>query len=274
MPTTTSADGTTLAYEVEGTGPPLVLVGGAFNDRRSPSAGLPLATHLAADHAVVCYDRRGRGGSGNTLPYAPDREVEDLSAVIAATGGSAAVFGHSSGAALAVRAATAGAGVSRLVLFEPPYTAADEAAAGNDDLARHLCALVAEGRRGDAVETFQLAIGMPRELVEGLRGAPFRPALEAIAHTLPYDLAVIGSGVVPVDLLAQVAVPTVVVVGAVSPDALVAAGRSAAAAVPGARLAIAADVDHSAPPEVLAAAIRDALADQPAASHSATRRVR
>lgn len=260
MLTTTSADGTPIAYEVVGDGPSLVLVGGAFNDRRSPSAGLPLAAQLAGDHAVVCYDRRGRGDSGNTLPYAPEREVEDLGAVIAATGGSAAVFGHSSGAALAVRAAAAGVGVTRLVLFEPPYTADDPAAAGNDDLARRLCALVTEDRRGDAVETFQLAIGLPRELVEGQRGAPFRPALEAIAHTLPYDLAVIGSGVVPEALLRAVAVPTCVVVGAGSPEPLLRAGQAAAAAVPGARLATLEGVDHGAPPDVLAGAIRDALA--------------
>lgn len=258
--TTTSADGTVIAYEAVGDGSPLVLVGGAFNDRRSPSAGLPLADHLAGDHRVVCYDRRGRGDSGDRLPYAPDREVEDLAAVIAAAGGSAAVFGHSSGAALAVRAATAGAGVSRLVLFEPPYTATAPADAANDDLARQLCGLVAEGRRGDAVEAFQLAIGIPRQVVEGLRGAPFRPALEAIAHTLPYDLAVIGSGMVPEDLLRAVEVPTCVVVGAESPEPLVAAGRAVASAVPGARLAVVPGVDHSAPPAVLAAAVRDALA--------------
>ena len=252
MQTTTSADGTTIAYEVVGAGAPLVLVGGAFNDRRSPSAGLPLAGLVAGERTVVCYDRRGRGDSGNTLPYAPEREVEDLAAVIAATGGAAAVFGHSSGAALAVRAAVAGVGVTELVLFEPPYTARDDEAAGNDDLGRRLCALVSADRRGAAVEEFQIAIGMPRELVEAMRGAPFRAALEAIAHTLPYDLAVIGRGTVPAALLARVDVPTRVVVGAASPEALIAAGRATAEAVPGARLDVADGVDHSAAPDVLA----------------------
>ena len=252
METVTSADGTTIAYETVGSGPPLVLAGGAFNDRRSPSAGLPLAAMLTADHTVVCFDRRGRGDSGDTQPYAPEREVEDLAAVIAAVGGSAAVFGHSSGAALGLRAAAAGVGVTALVLFEPPYTAPDLATAGNDELGRRLDELVSAGRRGDAVEAFQVAIGIPVEVVESLRGAPFRPALESIAHTLPYDMAVIGPGTVPVDLLKQVDVPTLVVVGADSPELLVAAGRAVSDGVPGADLEVLDGVDHSAPPEALA----------------------
>jgi len=260
MQTATSADGTTIAYEAAGCGPPLVLVGGAFNDRRSPSAGLPLAARLSGDHTVVCYDRRGRGDSGDTPPYAPEREVDDLAAVIAAAGRSAAVFGHSSGAALALRAAAAGAGATALVLFEPPYTAPDLGRAGNDELRRRLDDLVAADRRGDAVEAFQLAIGIPPEVVEGLRHAPFRHGLEAIAHTLPYDLAVVGPGTVPVDLLKQVDVPTLVVVGAASPEPLRAAGRAVAAGVAGAHLEVLDGVDHSAPPEALAPPVARFLA--------------
>jgi pimeloyl-ACP methyl ester carboxylesterase len=260
MRTTTSADGTTIAYEVVGEGPPLVLIGGAFNDRRSPSAGLPLAEHLADDHAVVCYDRRGRGDSGDILPYAPAREIEDLAAVIAAAGGPAAVFGHSSGAALALRAAAAGVPMTSLVLFEPPFTAATPADAAFDALREELDALLGDGRRGDAVETFQLAIGMPSDLVVALRDAPFRAGLEAIAHTLPYDLAVIGPGTLPVEVAAAVTVPTLVVVGADSPGELVAAGRALAGAVRGGRLAVLEGVDHSAPPEALAAPITPFLA--------------
>ena len=260
METTTSADGTTIAYELVGEGPPLVLVGGAFNDRRSPSAGLPLAEHLAADHLVVCFDRRGRGDSGDTAPYAPEREIDDLAAVIAAAGGPSAVFGHSSGAALALRAAAAGVPVTSLVLFEPPFTAATPDAAGFDVLRRRLEDLVCAGRRGEAVETFQRAIGIPDDVVVALRDAPFRAGLEAIAHTLPYDLAVIGSGTVPEAVARAVAVPTLVVVGAASPSDLVAAGGAVADAVPGARLAVLEGRDHSAPPDVLASAITPFLA--------------
>ena len=151
-----------------------------------------------------------------------------------------------------MRAAAAGVGVTALVLFEPPYTAPDLAAAGNDELGHRLDDLVTAGRRGDAVEAFQLAIGIPPEVVEGLRGAPFRRRLEAIAHTLPYDMAVIGRGTVPVDLLKQVDVPTLVVVGAASPDALIAAGRAVAAGVPDAQLEVLDGVDHGAAPEALA----------------------
>jgi pimeloyl-ACP methyl ester carboxylesterase len=260
MHTATSADGTTISYETVGDGPPLVLAGGAFNDRRSPSAGLPLAELLAGEHAVTCFDRRGRGDSGDTAPYAPEREIEDLAAVVAAVGGRAAVFGHSSGAALALRAAVAGAGVTALVLFEPPFTAPDLGAAGNVELGRRLEDLLAADRRGDAVEAFQLAIGIPPALVAQLRDAPFRPGLEAIAHTLPYDLAVIGPGTVPVDLLKQVDVPTLVVAGSASPEPLVAAARAVAGAVDGAELALVEGADHGAPPDVLAAPVRRFLA--------------
>ena len=253
----TSVDGTTIAFDRLGSGPPVIVVGGQLCDR---SLTRPTAEALAKHFSVFNYDRRGRGDSGDTPPYDPDREVEDLAAVIAAVGGSAAVYGHSSGAALGLRAAAAGVGVSALALFEPPYTAPDLASAGGDELGRRIEALVAAGRRGDAVEAFQLAIGMPRELVEGLREAPFRADLEAIAHTLPYDLAVIGPGTVPVDLLKQVDVPTVVVAGAASPPPLLAAARAVADGVPGAHLEVLDGVDHSAPPEVLAPPVARFLA--------------
>src|ERR1041385_2827660 len=118
MSTVFSEDGTAIAFERFGEGPPLILVVGAFNDR---STGAPLAARLAAHHTVFTYDRRGRGDSGDTAPYAVDREVDDLAVVIAETGGAAAVFGYSSGAILALHAAARGLGITGLALYEPPY---------------------------------------------------------------------------------------------------------------------------------------------------------
>ncbi len=258
MQKVTSSDGTAIAYERIGDGPPLILVGGAFNDRRSPAAGMPLAQELAPDFTVYAYDRRGRGDSGDTLPYAVEREVEDLQALIGVAGGSAALFGHSSGAALALRAAAEVAGVSRLAVFEPPFVAQGEGDSRNSDVAREIDRLVSDGKRGEAVELFQLSIGIPPEIVAQLRHAPFRPALEAIAHTLVYELAVLGSGAVPAEVQ-KIDAPTLVLVGGGSPEPLRVAGRTVADAVPGAQLHVIEGTDHSAGPELIAPPVRTFL---------------
>jgi pimeloyl-ACP methyl ester carboxylesterase len=248
----TSKDGTSIAYERFGEGPPLILIGGAFNDRGSPVAGVPLAQALTAGRSVYAYDRRGRGDSGDTAPYAPHRELEDLGALIDEAGGHAALFGHSSGGGLALAAAAAGLGVTRLAVFEPPYTTPSPEVSETGALAREIERLVAAGERGEAVELFQRSIGIPAEVVEQLRHAPFRPALDAIAHTLAYDLAVMGTGVVPTDLLGKIHVPTLVVVGGDSPEPLQVAARGVVAVVDGADLAVLDGADHSAGTDVLA----------------------
>lgn len=165
------------------------------------------------------------------------------------------MFGHSSGAALALRAAAAGIGVTSVAAFEPPYTARTADEAGNATLAAEIDRLVSSGQRGDAVELFQRSIGIPAEVVEQMRDAPFRPGLQAIAHTLVYDLAAMGSGVVPVDLLAQVDVSTLVIVGGNSLKPLQAAGRAVADVVRGAGLTVLEGTDHGAEPEELAPAV-------------------
>ncbi|TDD76749.1 alpha/beta hydrolase [Actinomadura darangshiensis] len=214
-----SRDGTGIAFDRAGAGPALVHVGGALNDRGS---GAALAALLAPHHTVLTYDRRGRGDSGDTPPYAVEREIEDLAAVIEAAGGSAAVYGMSSGAALAVRAAAHGLPVTRLALFEPPYNPGL-----GDRLTRarahhtELTGLLAEGRRGDALALFMTGVGMPQEMIGQMRGAPMWAALEALAPTLAYDSAVMddaGTGAaLPADLLGRVAVPALVVDGGGSP---------------------------------------------------------
>jgi dienelactone hydrolase len=220
--TVISQDGTRITFEPTGHGPPVVFVVGAFNDR---STGAALADALATDFTTVRYDRRGRGDSGDTAPYAIDREIEDLRAIIDRVGGAAgaAVFGFSSGAALALLAAARGAPVTRLALYDLPLVtdgplgrARREAFPAADHAAR-LAELVAASRRGDAVEYFQArVVGLPEPLIAQFRRAPFRPGLEAIAHTLIYDATLIGDGGLPTDLSA-VRAPTLALAGGAAP---------------------------------------------------------
>jgi pimeloyl-ACP methyl ester carboxylesterase len=167
-----------------------------------------LADALAGDFAVFTYDRRGRGESSDTQPYAVEREVEDLAAVIKEAGGSAFVHGFSSGAVLALHAAANGLAITKATLLEPPIELNGEPA-GATDLPRELRELVAAGRRGDAVEHFNKAIGVPEEMVAGMRAQPFWPKLESIAHTLAYDLEITGS--FPAQRVRDVRIPVLVV---------------------------------------------------------------
>jgi pimeloyl-ACP methyl ester carboxylesterase len=211
MFTTTSADGTMIAYDRHGSGTPIVFASGAFNDRHTLAS---VAAALADAHTVVSYDRRGRGDSGDTAPYAVEREIEDLAAVLAAVGGSAAVFGFSSGANLGLLAASRGVPVTSLIMYEAPY-ALDDADRRPADLPSRLAALVAAGRRADAVTTFQLeGIGLPPEMVAGIRQAPFFPALEAMAHTVVYDATLSGRPYDrPTPEMRAVSVPVLVLTG-------------------------------------------------------------
>ena len=186
--TVQSADGTDIAIERAGCGPALVMVQAAGTFRgMDPMAAL--GEHLAEHFTVFRYDRHGRGESGDTAPYSVAREVEDLAAVIRASGGVAFVFGFSSGAAVALHGATAGLPIPKLVLLEPPIELGERSA---DDAAfrDELVALIEAGRRGDAYEHFNRSIGVPDELISGLRAAPYWPALESLAHTLVYDVDV------------------------------------------------------------------------------------
>src|SRR5437763_5434298 len=162
-----SGDGTTIAFERSGEGPPVILVGGAFQDRGSLA---PLAAELAPSLTVYCYDRRGRGGSGDTPPYAVGREVDDLRALVAEAGGTAALFGVSSGAILALEAA-AGAPVTKVAAFEPPYTVDDGRPPQSAALAGEVAELIHAGRPGDAVELFLgKGVGLPPEQIAQMRG--------------------------------------------------------------------------------------------------------
>jgi pimeloyl-ACP methyl ester carboxylesterase len=161
------------------------VVGGALNTRGS--AG-PLVAALSSSFTVIAYDRRGRGDSGDTAPYAVERELEDLVAVIRAVGGPALLLGHSSGGALALEAARGGSDVEALVVYEPPFIVDGTRPPVPDGYVQRLDELVDSGRRGDAVAYFlETGVGLPRAVVDGMRGMPMWPSLEDLAHTLGYD---------------------------------------------------------------------------------------
>jgi pimeloyl-ACP methyl ester carboxylesterase len=257
----TSADGTAIALERSGHGRAVVLVGGAFQDRATPRG---LAALLAAHFTVVVYDRRGRGDSGDSAAYAVEREVEDLHAVIERVGGRAAVFGHSSGAILSLEAARSHGPVERVVAYEPPYIAGGRPRPA-DDVVDRLRALLAAGRRDDAVALFQTeAVGIPAPLVEGLRRTEMWPGLVRLAHTLPYDVEITGPGNrLRLDHLAQVAVPALVIAGNAGFPWMMSGTRAAAAAIPGGRHLTLEGGDHGTPqthPELLLPLILDFLA--------------
>jgi pimeloyl-ACP methyl ester carboxylesterase len=250
--TAQSTDGTRIAFERSGDGPPLILVVGAFNDRLT---GAPLGRFMQPHFSVFNYDRRGRGASGDTLPYAVDREIEDLAALIAEAGGSAAVFGYSSGAILALKAAARGVGITKLVLYEPPFRNAPSQV----DHAAQLARLIAAGQRGEAVEYFQRLVGIPDEIIIQMRNAPFRPALEAMAHTLVYELTIIGDAALPIDILASVSIPTLVMAGTNSPDWMRHVARSAAEAVPHGMYRSLEGQTHDMVPEAIGPVVREFL---------------
>lgn len=186
-----SKDGTLIAFDQSGQGPALILVAGATATR---AAAEGLAAALAPYFTVFAYDRRGRGDSGDTAPYAVEREVEDIEALIDGAGGSAFVFGHSSGAILALEAARLlPTKIVRLALYEPPFIIDDSHPPAPADYVAHLNELIATGRREEAVAYFMIeAVGMPAEMVAQARQAPMWPGLVALAHTIAYDGAIVG----------------------------------------------------------------------------------
>jgi pimeloyl-ACP methyl ester carboxylesterase len=257
MPTVASTDGTTIAFDRIGQGPPLILVVGAFNDRMT---GAPLAEFLAPHFTVFTYDRRGRGDSGDTPPYAVEREIDDLAALIGAAGGAAAVFGYSSGASLALQAAGHALPITRLAVYDAPYIPDRSHLPPPTDHAAHLAELIAAGRRGEAVEYFQRdMVGLPEEVVTQLRQAPFRPALEAMAHTLVYEANILGDQSLPSELAAAIAIPTLVVAGGASP--FMRAGAEALAdALPRGQARILEGQTHDLVPSVLGPVLEEFLA--------------
>jgi len=254
MQTLSSHDGTTIAYDSEGKGPALIVVDGALTVHSSGS-GTELATLLAPHFTVYGFDRRGRGHSGDTLPYAVDREIDDIEALIDGAGGPAFLYGHSSGGPLAMRAAIRlGGKVSKLAMYEPPYNNDPAAQEPWSQYLRQLKVALAEGRRGDAVALFLRFVGTPAEQVDGMRRAPFWPGMEAVAPTLAYDhAAILGEPwSVPAELAARVPVPTLVMSGDAGLPFMPDAARVLSQAIPQGRLRMLAGQTHEVKPDVLA----------------------
>ena len=242
-----SADGTRIAFDRVGDGPPLILVEAALHYRDFSSFGGPVPL-LSGEFSVYAYDRRGRGESTDTPPYSPDREVEDLAALVAEAGGSAHLYGYSSGALLAMRAAAHGLPVAGLAALEPPLR--DEAAESPDPLTTELAKLVGTGRNADAVEHFHRSIGVPAEYIGSMRSSPEWAKMESIAHTLVYDCTI--SDTTTSILLRSVEVPTLVLDSEGSSDNLTGWAATVAGWLPrGSHRSLAGEW-HSVPDEVLA----------------------
>jgi pimeloyl-ACP methyl ester carboxylesterase len=230
MPKVRSKDGTEIAFEKTGSGPALILVDGALCYRNFGPMS-ELSKLLASSFTVTTYDRRGRGESSNSKPYTIEREVEDLEALIDEAGGSACVYGLSSGACLALEAAIKlGKKVKKLAMYEPPYNSTDGARQAWLDYRQQLAGLLSAGRKGDAVGLFMQFVGTPAAQVEGMRHAPVWPMFEAVAPTLSYDAVVMGEDrSVPVKRAALVKAPTLLMNGTAVPFMLITAAELAKA---------------------------------------------
>lgn len=215
MKTVTSKDGTTIAYDQYGQGPAVILVDGALQYRAFAQGMDELANLLAEHFTVIHHDRRGRGDSTDTKTYELQREIEDIEALIDANGGSAFVYGISSGGALALEAAMKlGDKVKKLVIYEAPYNDDENARAEWRRYKRQLMELVQEDRKTEAVGHFMLLTGMPPEQLEGMRQHPMWPLWESVGLTLAYDAIAMGEdSSVPIDRAAKVSVPTLLITG-------------------------------------------------------------
>ena len=251
MNTVTSADGVQIAYEHSGSGPALIIVNGALSTRET---GAPLAPLLDPDFTLYRYDRRGRGDSSDRDGSTPQDELNDLAAVVAATGEPPFVFGQSSGAALSLEAAATGVPMRGLVVNEPPYVPGPATSAQN---ASELAALAANGRCDEAVERFMQGSGIPEAMIEQTKASRAWPALLALAQTLAYDVRLLNEGVVPAERLGAIACPVLGTTGSLSAPWAEASVSTVAEAVPDGEWRVLEGQSHNVAPDVLAAVLRD-----------------
>lgn len=265
MQTVTSKDGTRIAYDQSGQGPALILVPGATTTRRDVAS---VAAALSPSFTAIAYDRRGRGDSGDIAPYAVEREVEDIEALIDAAGGVAFVFGHSSGAVLSLDAALLiPTKISKLALYEPPLIVDGSRPHAPKNAAAHIDQLVSEGRRGEAVEYFMTLVGVPSEMIDQMRQSPMWSQLEALAPTMVYDMAIVQDveqgDPQPLRKWSAVTVPTLIMdgtlfMGSAERHEFMRTGADELAAVlPDARRQVLEGQDHGAADDVLVPALKE-----------------
>ncbi len=239
-----SKDGTTVAVDSIGQGAPLILIGGAFNDRSTVAA---LGALLASNHTVVTYDRRGRGASDDqSTGYSVQNEIDDLAAVIEHADGKVDLFGHSSGGILVLEAVMGGLPVERVAVYEPSYVADRNQPRPPADVLDRLEALVAVGDRDGATELFLGEIaGVPAPGIAGMRAGEAWGFLTGRASSLPYDVLLSKPWeLMPADRLAAIDVPLLAVYGDQTSPGLATATMAVARAVPGARLVVLEGEDH------------------------------
>jgi pimeloyl-ACP methyl ester carboxylesterase len=269
MLTVKSQDGATIAYERSGDGPTVILVNGALGDRkldRRFKMMSGLGKLLSGSYTVINYDRRGRGDSDEGGPFAVEREIDDISALVAGAGGKASLFGFSSGGALALRAAGAGIGVERVAVYEAPFVVDRADRRPPADYGKRLDELIAAGDRNGAVKHFNRnAMGMPAPVVAAMRLMPMWKDMTANAHTLRYDWAALGEHNMQGDPLrpaewASVTIPALVVYGAKSPANLQNGSRALAGVLPNAQLRALEGMGHRLKVDVLAPVLAEFLA--------------
>ena len=259
MDTVRSKDGTTIAFDKEGKGPALIFVDGALSTR---SGKADLAGLLSQHFTVYRYDRRGRGDSGDTKPYAVEREIEDIDAIIEQAGGSASLYGHSSGGCLALDASVKLDGkVKKLAMYEAPYNDDPAVQKAWGEYLKNLNEALASDRRGDAVALFFALVGMPPAEIEGMRHAPFWAGMEAVAPTLAYDHAgVMGDQTIPTERAARVHVPTLVMSGSNGAPFMLETAKTLTQVIPGAKLSILDGQAHDVRADVLAPVLAEFFA--------------
>lgn len=252
-----SKDGTRIVYDKSGSGPLLILVDGALCSRAF--GPMPkLARLLTGNFTVITYDRRGRNESTDTLPYAVEREIEDLEALINDNGGSAFVTGFSSGAALALAAAAHGLNITKLVLYEPPFMVSDEGHRPPVDSQAQLQTMITEDRRSDAVKFFMKdMVGLPALIIFVMKITPVWSKLKNVAHTLPYDAAIIGDCSLPEKKAASVKIPTLISGGEKSPATMQQAVKNLSEVIPNGQLKMLKGQTHNVAEKAIAPVLRD-----------------
>ncbi len=265
MSTTTSEDGTKIAFDVTGSGPPLIIVAGAMLYRELPGPTGPLAAELKRDFTVFTYDRRGRGETPDG-EFSPQREIEDVAALIKQAGGTAHVFGASAGAMLALEAANAGIGVTRLAVYEPPLIVDDSQPPMPDTFPAEMRQLVAEGRRRDAVLKFWRLIGEPEYRISMRWSTPAWQKMEAVAHTLPNDVDLLAEfqrgKPLPRDRWTSATMPTLVAAGGKSPAHTHKGVAALAEVLPNATYLTVPDLTHTYKATVLGPILKEFLTGQ------------